>query len=40
MNDKEMIEYSQWMWADAAKMAVQAVAVYGALLGAYWIFVG
>lgn len=40
MKDKEMMEYSQWMLAGAGKMALQAVAIYGALLGAYWIFIG
>jgi hypothetical protein len=40
MNDKEMTEYSQWMWADTMRSVVQAVAIYGVLLGAYWVFIG
>jgi hypothetical protein len=40
MSDKEMIEFSQWMWADTAKMAAQAAGIYAAALGAFWIFVG
>ena len=40
MNDKEMAEYSEWMWADTMKHVIHAVVVYGVLLGAYWVFVG
>ena len=40
MNEKEMAEYSQWMWAETGKLALQAVVIYAAALGAYWIFVG
>jgi hypothetical protein len=40
MIDKELKEYSQWMWAETAKMALQAVVIYGVLLGAYWLLVG
>ena len=40
MNDKELAEYSQWMWADTMKQLAQAVIIYAALLGAYWGLVG
>ena len=33
-------EYVKWMWADTGKSFLQAVAIYAAALGAYWIFVG
>lgn len=36
MNEKEMIEYSQWMWADAVKQAAKGIVVYVVLLGLYW----
>jgi hypothetical protein len=38
--DKDLEQYSQWMWAETGKMALQAAVIYGALLGAYWIFIG
>jgi len=40
MNEKELEEYSQWLWSDTAKQMGQAVAIYGTLLGAYWLLVG
>ena len=40
MNDKELAEYSQWMWVETGTMILQALAIYGVLLGAYWVFVG
>lgn len=40
MTDKELKEFSQWIWADTAKMTLQAVGIYGALLGAYWLTIG
>jgi hypothetical protein len=40
MNDKELTEYSQWMWSETGKLVLQAVAIYAVVLGAYWIFVG
>lgn len=40
MNDKELLEYSNWMLVDAGKQLIQAVAIYAAALGAYWVFVG
>lgn len=39
MNEKEMIEYSQWMWADALRQVAQGVVVYAILLVVYWGFV-
>lgn len=39
MNEKEMIEYSQWMWTDALRQVAQGVVVYAILLVAYWGFV-
>lgn len=35
--DREMMEYSDWIWTETAKMALKAVAIYAALLGAYWL---
>lgn len=40
MMDKDMIEYSRWVWTETAKMGLQAVAIYTALLGAYWLTIG
>lgn len=40
MTEKEMAEYSQWMWSDTMKQLVQAVAIYGVALMAYWGLVG
>jgi hypothetical protein len=40
MTDKEFAEYSQWMWADTVRSVVQALAIYGLLVGAYWLLVG
>jgi hypothetical protein len=40
MQDKDMIEYSQWMIADTVKQLIPAVGIYAVALGAYWIFVG
>ena len=40
MNDQELEEYSRWMWADTAKLALQAVGIYGVLLAAYWLTIG
>lgn len=34
-----MIEYSQWIWADALKQAVRGIIIYAILLVLYWGFV-
>jgi hypothetical protein len=38
--DRELAEYSNWVWSDTARLALQAVAIYAALLGAYWLTIG
>jgi hypothetical protein len=40
MQDKDMIEYAQWIVADTVKHLIPAVGIYAVALGAYWIFVG
>lgn len=40
MTDKELKEFGLWMWADTAKMTLQAVGIYAVLLGAYWLTIG
>jgi hypothetical protein len=37
MNDQE---YARWVWTGALKSTLQALGIYGSLLGAYWVFVG
>ena len=39
MNDQELAEYSQWMWADTAKQLAQAAMVYAVPLTIYWTLV-
>lgn len=39
MNEKEMIEYSQWIWADALKQTARGIIIYAILLVMYWGFV-
>ena len=36
MTEKEMVEYSQWMWADALRQVVKGVVIYAVLLITYW----
>lgn len=40
MNDKELLEYSNWMIKDTFKHLVPAVVIYAVALGAYWVFIG
>jgi uncharacterized protein YdaU (DUF1376 family) len=40
MNDKELTEYSQWMWRDTFKMTLRGVGIYVVLLAAYWLTIG
>lgn len=37
MNDQE---FAVWMWRDTAIMTLQALGIYGVLLGAYWLTIG
>lgn len=39
MTDKELAEYSQWLWTDIGRQLAQAAAIYGVLLTAYWTVV-
>jgi hypothetical protein len=32
-------EYVNWIWADTARLFLQAVAIYGVLLVAFWVLV-
>jgi uncharacterized protein YdaU (DUF1376 family) len=38
--DKEMMEYTNWIWAETLKFTLQALGIYVVLLGAYWLTIG
>jgi hypothetical protein len=40
MTDKDMMEYTGWMLADAGRQMLQAALIYAVPISAYWIFVG
>jgi hypothetical protein len=39
MTEKEMIEFSQWMWSDALSHVGKGIVVYAVLLITYWGFI-
>lgn len=40
MLDKDMIDYTNWIWADTVKQVSKGLLIYVVLLGAYWLTIG
>jgi len=39
MNDREMMDYTNWLWADTVKEVGKGLLIYAVLLGSYWLLV-
>lgn len=39
MNEREMMDYTTWIWNDLLKQLALAAVIYTVALGAYWLLV-
>lgn len=40
MTDKELTEFSQWIWKDTARLLAHALLIYTSLMTTYWLTIG